>query len=218
MSQKHLSDDRLIEICLTGTAPDGDQSHLTACAPCELRRLSVAQLLDEVGSAADADESASRSSRSRARRASSAFSISSETTSTAADRLARQRTRILQRIEQEGRPGRLLSFPASQPQTAMMLRSRPRARWAAGAVAAAFVVGMVAGHLAHDLPAAAGTDAPAAARIVSNERDTLPLRAVSTTWSDEEFLAQIEQAAIRISPAALGPLDAMTPRAWEAAR
>lgn len=196
MSQKHLSDDRLIEICLTGTAPDGDQSHLTACAPCELRRLSVAQLLDEVGSAADADVDA-------------AFP---------ADRLARQRTRILQRIEQEGRPGRLLSFPASQPQTAMMLRSRPRARWAAGAVAAAFVVGMVAGHLAHDLPAAAGTDAPAAARIVSNERDTLPLRAVSTTWSDEEFLAQIEQAAIRISPAALGPLDAMTPRAWEAAR
>jgi hypothetical protein len=191
MSQKHVSDDRLIEMCLTGAAADGDDAHIAGCAPCELRRLTLAQMLDDVATAADADVDA-------------AFP---------ADRLARQRARILQRIELEGRPGRLISFPAAQAQPAKVRRARPRVRWAAGAVAAAFVVGMVAGHLAHDLPVP-GSDV----RMVANERDTSPLRPVSTTWSEEEFLAQIEQAAIRVSPAALGPLDALTPRAWEAAR
>jgi hypothetical protein len=194
MKQTHVTEDRLIEMCLTGAAAADDESHLITCSECELRRLSVARMLDEIDTAADAAVDR-------------AFPI---------ERLARQHARILQRLEQEGRPGRLLSFPAAQPQ-AMALRSRPRARWAFGAVAAAFVVGMVAGHLAHDLPVP-GSDALIATRIVSNERDTPPLRAVPTTWSDDEFLAQVEQAAFRVSPAALGPLDAMTPRAWEVAR
>ena len=39
--------------------------------------------------------------------------------------------------------------------------------------------------------------------------------AVPTTFSEEEFLGQIELAASRNGPAALRPLDAMTPRAWD---
>jgi hypothetical protein len=194
MKQTHVSEDRLIEMCLTGAAAPDDESHLVDCRECELRRLSMAQMLEDVD--VEADAAVDR-----------AFP---------ADRLARQHARILQRLEQEGRPGRLLSFPAVPPPVTA-LRARPRARWAFGAVAAAFVVGMVAGHLAHDLPVP-GSEGLLAPRIVSNERDTSPLRAVSTTWSDDEFLAQVEQAAFRVSPAALGPLDAMTPRAWEVAR
>lgn len=194
MSQTHLSEDRLIEMCLTGMPAPAEASHLVGCGECTRRRAVLAQVLEEVDAAADLEVDA-------------AFP---------AERLARQRARILHRIEQEGRPGRLLSFPVASP-PAMVLRSRPRARWAAGAVAAAFVVGMVAGHLAHDLPVN-GNDGILAPRIVSNERDPAPLRAVSTTWSDEEFLAQVEQAAFRVSPAALGPLDDMTPRSWEVGR
>ena len=194
MNQRHLSEDRLIEMCLRGVPAPAEQSHLTGCGECTRRRAILAQVLDEVDVAADLEVD----------------------TVFVDDRLARQRARILQRIEQEGRPGRLLSFPVASPST-MMLRSRPRARWAAAAVAAAFVVGMLAGHLAHDLPVS-GNDRMITPRIVSNERDSTPLRAVSTTWSDEEFLAQVEQAAFRVSPAALGPLDDMTPRAWDIAR
>jgi hypothetical protein len=191
MSQRHLSEDRLIEMCLTGAAAPAEESHLVGCGECTRRRALLTQVLDEVNTAADLEVDA-------------AFP---------ADRLARQHARILQRIDQEGRPGRLLSFPAASP-PATMLRSRPRARWAAAAVAAAFVVGMIAGHLVHDLPVK-GNEGSATPRIVSNERDPAPLRAVSTTWSDEEFLAQVEQAAFRVSPAALGPLDDMTPRSWD---
>lgn len=194
MSQRHLSEDRLIEVCLTGAPAPSEESHLIGCGECTRRRSMLAQVLDEVDVAADLDVDA-------------AFP---------ADRLARQRARILHRIEQEGRPGRLLSFPVASPPV-MMMRPRPRARWATVAVAAAFVVGMLAGHLAHDLPVS-GNDGIMTPRIVSNERDLPPLRAVSTTWSDEEFLAQVEQAAFRVSPAALGPLDDMTPRSWDVPR
>lgn len=193
MSQRHLPEDRLIEMCLTGAQAPWEQSHLIGCDECTRRRSILAQVLDEVDAAADLEVDA-------------AFPT---------DRLARQRARILHRIEQEGRPGRLLSFPVASP-PAMMMRPRPRARWAVAAVAGAFVVGMLAGHLAHDLPVS-GNDIRTP-RIVSNERDLPPLRAVSTTWSDEEFLAQVEQAAFRASPAALGPLDDMTPRAWDVPR
>jgi hypothetical protein len=75
---------------------------------------------------------------------------------------------------------------------------------------------MVTGHLAHDLPVPGS--ASATPQMVANERDTAPLRAVPTTWSDDEFLAQVEQAAVRVSPEALHPLDALTPRSWEVAR
>jgi hypothetical protein len=125
------------------------------------------------------------------------------------DRLERQQARILQRIDQDGRPGRLIAFPAVS--ATMTLRSRPHLRWAAAAAAAAFLVGVLAGHLVHDLTP---NDERRAPQVVANESDALPLRAVSTTFSEDEFLGQIELAA-RNGPAALRPLDAMTPRAWE---
>ena len=83
-AHRHLSDDQLIELCLGGAAhPVAD------CPSCEARRADVVALLDEVSDAA-------------IREADAAFP---------ADRLARQQARILQRLEQDGRPGRLITFP-----------------------------------------------------------------------------------------------------------
>jgi hypothetical protein len=188
MSERHLSDDRLIEICVGGPPVDAEQEHLIDCVQCAGRRESIVQILGELDQAATVEAEA-------------AFPP---------DRLQRQQARILLRVEQDGRPGRLIAFPASQP--TMILRTRPHVRWAAGAAAAAFVIGLVAGHLVHELPL---RDDRATTVVVANETDSAPLRAVPTTFSEDEFLSQIELAAGRNGPAALRPLDDMTPRAWE---
>jgi hypothetical protein len=222
---KHLSDDRLIELGMMargtaeadaagfdaagfdaagfdaagfgaagfGAAGLGTASpdlHLADCAHCRSRYAGLARLLDEVTQVAVAE-------------ADVAFP---------ADRLTRQQARILQRIEQAGRPGRLIVFPAGHPHTPLLVRSRPASRWVAAAAVAGLVVGLVTGQL---LPV--GSSVPTG-QIVSNEAGSgMALRAVSTTLSDDEFLGQVE-AAGSAGPAALRPLDALTPRAWEVVR
>jgi len=193
-AERHISDDRLIDLCVSGSAAPAERAHIAACLKCEMRRVSIVRILEELDQAATFEANA-------------AFPP---------DRLERQQERILTRIEQDGRPGRLIAFPAAQEApTTMLLRSRSRARWAAAAAAAAFVVGLLAGHMAHDLPL---RNLAGSAQVVVNENDESPLRAVSTTFSEDEFLNQVELAAARNGPAALRPLDVMTPRAWEVAR
>ena len=184
-AHNHLSDDQLIELCL------GDGTHPVAdCASCEARRADLVALLAEVSDVANHEADA-------------AFP---------ADRLARQHARILQRLEQDGRPGRLISFPghAQEPATP---RVRPGTRWIAAAAVAAFVIGLLAGHLAHDIPGAT-TGVPVVRAI-----DTAPpstLRAVATTFSEDEFLVQIDMVADSPGPGtALRALHDVTPRAWE---
>ena len=189
MNERHLSDDRLIDICVSG-APDAEEGvHLAACGPCTARHASIVEILREL------DEAATLA-------ADAAFPD---------DKLVRQQARIFQRIEQDGRPGRVLSFPASSGPVPL-LPSRPPGRIAAAAAAAAFVVGLVAGHLAHEWPL---VEQPQPPQVVAIEAEPAPLRAVSTTFSEDEFLNQIELAAASNGPAALRTLDAMTPRAWD---
>ena len=189
MSHPHLSDDRLIEICFDLEVASSDRAHLQACTACEQRLSNLAGTLDEIDIAVTEE-------------ADGAFP---------ADRLARQRARILQRVDQDGRPARVIAFPAGHPHEAAPRRMRP-ARWGtvAAAVAASFLVGLLAEHLAHDLP---------------GSRQAIPIQrtqvAVATTTqarasSDDEFLGQVEVAAVGVGPAALRPLDALTPRAWDA--
>jgi hypothetical protein len=184
-AHNHLSDDQLIELCLA------DAAHPVAeCASCEARRADLATLLDEVSATAD-------------QQADVAFP---------ADRLARQQARILQRLEQDGRPGRLITFPG-HAQDAPPIRIRPGTRWVAAAAVAAFVIGLLTGHLAHDMPAA--TPATPVVRAIDTPPST-PLRAVATTFSEDEFLVQIELAADSPGPGtALRALHEVTPRAWE---
>jgi hypothetical protein len=186
MSHPHLSDDRLIEICFNFEVTSTDRTHLQTCAACEARRSNLAGTLDDVGAV-------------MTQQADGAFP---------AERLARQRARILQRVEQDGRPGRVIAFPAGHTHETPQ-RLRP-ARWAtvAAAVAASFVIGLLAEHLAHDIPGTRQSMPSARAQAI------LPSPQVRAS-SDDELLGQLELAASGVGPAALRPLDVMTPRAWD---
>jgi hypothetical protein len=185
----HLSDDRLIEICFDLDVNDSDRAHLQACTTCASRRSNLAGTLDDIGSAVtqEADE---------------AFPL---------DRLARQRARIMQRVEQDGRPGRLIAFPAGHSHE-IPRRVRP-ARWGtvAAAVAASFLVGLLAEHLAHDIPGRRQS-MPVRTQVVAS---VTQVRAAIAT-PDDELLGQVELAGSGVGPAVLRPLDALTPRAWDA--
>ena len=192
MNQRHLTDDRLIEICLAGSAAPQPDPHLVTCGECERRRAALTEMLAQV-------------SEATAIEADAAFP---------AERLARQQARILQRVDQEGRPGRVIAVPAGHSKEPTVARTRPAARrWVAAAAAAGLFVGLLAGHYAHDLPG--GGRLAVAPQIVANDAGSgVAIRAVSTTLSDDEFLGQIV-AIGSAGPAALRPLDAVTPRAWD---
>jgi hypothetical protein len=133
-----------------------------------------------------------------------------------ADRLARMQSRILHRLEQEGRPGKVIAFPAGHVHEPAPLRARPGMRWIAGAAAAGLIIGVVAGHLTHDFSTRVG-NRPAQVIAARPDQDGTTLRAVSTTLSEEEFLGQLEIAIEGSRSASLQPLDELTPRVWEIA-
>lgn len=191
MRQDHLSDDRLIDVCLDGRGLAADERHLAACPACEERRARLARLLTEVSGVAAAQADA-------------VFTD---------ERLAKQRTRILQRIDQEARLGRVISFPASQGH-AQSLRARPGMRWVAGAAAAGLLIGLVAEHVAHRLPGGPVASAPATIAAVPQPE---ALQFVAAPLSEEEFLGRIEMATEGTAGTALRPLDDLTPLVWEVA-
>lgn len=200
MQQTHLSDDRLLDVCLDGASGGGgaavaptesEEQHLRSCAACEERRMRLALLLAEVREVAAAQADAYFTP----------------------DRLARQRARVLQRIEHEARHGQVITFPAAHAH-APSFRSRPGMRWIAGAAAAGLFIGLAAEHLAHWMPSRASQPA-AIAGAVDAPPDALQL--VAAPLSEDEFLGRIEIAAEGTTGAALRPLDDLTPRVWEVA-
>jgi hypothetical protein len=133
-----------------------------------------------------------------------------------ADRLARQQARILQRIDQEGRPGRVITFPAA-PQSAprrSLLRTSSTTRWVAAAATIAFIAGILAGQrLPYQFRG------PAASQVAATGAATVPgpsLRSAAPRLSDDEFLGELEMAA-QSRATVLQHIDALTPRAWEVA-
>ena len=187
MNDRHINDDRLIEMCVTSPSTAGEQAHLVICPRCEARRADIVGILPEWEAAAAIDAGAAVPD----------------------DKLERQHARILQRVEDDGRPGRVVAFPAQQPATSFLMPSRPRLRWAAAVAAAAFVAGIFTGQFTHRFTLR--TDRSP----VVDSMSTQALRAVPTTFSEEEFLEQVEDAGSRNGPAVLRPLDAMTPRIGE---
>jgi len=191
MRHPHLSDDRLIDVCLAHPPAAAERQHLRACGVCEERRASLARLLDDASDVAAAEADA-------------VFTD---------ERLARQRARILERVEQESRQGRLISFPAAHAPSPALLRARPASRWIAGAAAAGLLIGVLAGHLAHDFTS--GRVLPRA-RVVASPT-VAGFQAVSTSMSEEEFLGRLEVAIEGTGGSALRPLDDLTPLVWEVA-
>jgi hypothetical protein len=189
MSRAHLSDDRLIEICLAEAFAPVDEPHLHACERCESRRVALASTLADV-TARVVDE------------ADELFP---------AERLARQHARILQHVDHLGRPARVIAFPAGYTSETARPATRRTRRWiaATGAVAAAFLVGIFTEHLTHQ-PAGRPE-----VRIASRVVDAGAAHTVVASLSDDELLGQIELAVGSAGPAALAPLDALTPRAWD---
>ena len=132
------------------------------------------------------------------------------------ERLQRQRGRILQRIEQQGRPGRVLAFPAGQGRTtASLLHGTPTTRWVAAAAVVAFIAGVVAGqrlpnefHFNRPVQVVASRPSPEATGTTLRNPAALAV-------SDDEFLGEVE-LAIQSRPAVLRHIDALTPRAWDA--
>lgn len=183
----HLSDDRLIEVCFDAVPTAAEDLHIDTCDRCSARRSRLQHLLREVWDAASTEVDERFPS----------------------ERLTTQQTRILHRIEQEGRPGRLIAFPTAQVSDVRPLRTRPAARWIAGAAAAGLVVGMLAAHLVRDLPGAR-PQRRSAMRTSVNSMPQPALRAV--ILSDEEFLGQVENALNGPDLAVLRPLDDLTPR------
>jgi anti-sigma factor RsiW len=190
MRYPHLSDDRLIDVCLDQATAAPEQQHLASCGVCEARRANLARILTEVSDVAAAEADALFTQ----------------------ERLDRQRTHILQRVEQDSRQGRIISFPAGQGSTPTLLRARPAARWIAGAAAAGLFIGMLAGHLTHDFTA--GRVLPSRAVLAP---PAASFQAVSTTMSEEEFLGRLEIAIEGTGGSALRPLDDLTPLVWEVA-
>jgi hypothetical protein len=191
MKPGHLSDDRLIEICLAGDVASADRQHLAGCADCDARHAELTGLLSDVSIAAAAEADA-------------AFS---------AERLTRQQLRILSRIDQDGRPGRVIAFPAGHASEFTSRRARPTTRWVAAAAAAGLIVGLVAGHMSHNFPV--GVTPLSAAQAMHQAPTGTALREASLMITDDEFLGEVEQAIDSSGPTALRPLDALTPRAWE---
>jgi hypothetical protein len=194
MNQRHLTDDRLIEMCLGAATSASDAEHLVSCTSCDVRRVELVEMLGEVDAVATDDADA-------------AFP---------ADRLARQQARILHRIEQDGRPGRVIAFPAGHAPESSPARTRPTTRWIAAAAAAGLLIGLVTGHMTHDFTGG-GRPIPISARaaVVPGEAAGTTMRAAAAVVTDDEFLGQIEAAVDSTGPAALRPLDVLTPRAWE---
>lgn len=190
MHRSHLSDDRLIDVCLDKAGYSAERNHLDSCPECAERGAHLSRMLADVAAVTVAEADA-------------AFSV---------DRLAKQRARILQRLEQEGRAGRVITFPGNLTQRPS-LRARPGTRWVAGAAAAGLLIGVVAGHLAH----VAVPNQWSGSRTVVIQPAGTTLHAVSTTLSEEEFLGMLEVAIEGTSGASLRPLDDLTPLAWEVA-
>jgi hypothetical protein len=188
MSHPHLSDDRLIEICFDLEVAASDRTHLQECDTCRSRRSNLADTLEDIGTALTQEADAAFPS----------------------ERLARQRARIMQRVDQDGRPGRLIAFPAGHTHESASRRIRP-ARWGtvAAAIAASFLVGLLAEHLAHDIPGSRQSMPVARAQV------SVPSTQARANVSDDELLGQVELAASGVGPAVLRPLEVLTPRAWD---
>src|SRR5437762_7028053 len=200
MKASHLSNDRLIELCVLDAVSATEQQHLTACARCDARRVRLQRLLDDVSDTATAA-------------ADTAFTP---------ERLARQQGRILAHLQHEGRPARVIAFPAGHaPHEPAVSRTRPASRWIAAAAVAGLVVGAMAGRFGYDY--SLGRSGPARVIVARTaEQPELRVRGatgtiqeVTASISDDEFLNPLEIAIDGPAGAALQPIDDLTPRAWE---
>ncbi len=88
-------------------------------------------------------------------------------------------------------------------------------RWIAGAAAAGLLIGLLAGHLAHDFSMIRPGRSGQIAATVRPAPAVPTLQAVATTISEDDFLGQIDLAIEGAGGSSLRPLEDLTPRVWE---
>jgi len=185
MNHRHLTEDQLISLGAAAALP----AEAAVCPECLARRHSVARTLREVADVAT-------------------IAVDEQFPP---ERLARQRARILARIERYGQRARVLAFPSPPTHRPALLRPRSVRRWVAAAAAAGLVVGLVAGRSVHDIPSLhvpmRFDHAPATFPV--------PLRASSDPLADEELLREVEDAVGSAGPSALRRIEDVTPVAWD---
>jgi hypothetical protein len=188
MTRHHLTDTELLSLHFDRTRDGGAHDHVSGCATCQARGRAVTELLDDVTRAASAETEALFGD----------------------ELLARQHARIMGRVAQECRSARIISFPAATPPP--VRHARGGSRWVAAAVAAGVILGIMGEHLtqriAHGGRSRAGFEAPV---VQVGVQPGVAVRAVSTS-SDDDFYGQVELAFGSAAPAALRPLDVLTPR------
>ena len=191
MITRHLSDSQLFVACQP--IPDdqahpghGYLDHLADCSSCRGRHDAVTRMLDDARRTAELD-------------AEDAFPL---------ERLAQQRDRILARVDDLCRVGKVLTFPSAHARNVPVQPSH-RTRWVAAAAAAGLVVGLLGGHLTRDFsgrPSLLGHQAV---------HSGVTLRPARSLPSDDELLGQVEVAFEGTGPSALRTLDVLTPVAWD---
>lgn len=169
--------------------------HLAQCAPCQARYRTACSALDEGRE----------------------LSIEHADAAFAPDRLARQRERIMRRVEAHAHGPRILPFPATAPADRAPFHTRVVMRWAAAAAVAGLVVGLGAGRFLRfeDVTnwAVRHARADATAGRPSSPRPTPVLRAVGPApvlAGDDDFLSQVDLAVSEPHTAELRAIYAFT--------
>jgi hypothetical protein len=180
MTHRHLTEEQLI-----AHGPDAElPPDIAGCDRCLALHQSVTQTLREVTATAAVSADA-------------AFPP---------ERLARQRARILTRLQRHGQQARVLAFPLPRTHRPALLHPRSLRRWVAAAAAAGLIVGLVAGRTVHDIPSL---------HVSMGLPTTSYSRAVRPRESaDDELLREVERAVVPAGPTALWPIDKVTPAAW----
>lgn len=190
----HLHDDRLADYYFAthlGELPDpAVAEHLAECRHCEGRFEDLSCLLD--GARAEAD-----------REIETLFPV---------DRLRAQQQHIARRLEQIGRPARVLPFPAPELNRRLARRPRIVPRW----VAAAAIAGLAVGIGVNVFLGTGAGRARVAATVAQPPRPTAAVRPQALlSEGDDAFLSELEHAADGPQTPELEALDALTPHLVE---
>ena len=181
----HLDDDVLIRRYLAdrglAALDAGDESplrHLAHCPACDARYETLRAEFDATRDAAIADADAVCT----------------------ADRMERQRDRILRRVDALHAGPRVLPFPAASPSGHAAPQPRVFRRWVAAAAVVGLFVGLGAGRMLFNGASTTTTTADArqqaAPSAPASLRQAPTMRAlhIESTVNDEEFLSEIELA------------------------
>jgi hypothetical protein len=183
LRQGHLSEQALIEVCMTGERP----AHLERCDICAARAVDLGRWLEEVRITGVEDADASFP----------------------AERLAAQETQILRRLEQLDRPARVLAFPAQTRYERFDLAPQGiRPAWVGVAAAAGLVLGLLGGQISarlsvQDVPRASEQvhQVPSTAALTDGGDDLAPLLALDEVDRTQTALSTFDANTPNIVPA-----------------